>query len=122
MPQPRSGRSLEDASEISAQLQPVYQKLHRDLEAMVQKEVARVATDTEADIRAALAHTLRRGPGAALIPWPQRGAAPPAVRAGGGDDRDRTRDLDAAGVALAPKRCDSGSTREEWSGDNGSRG
>ncbi|HEU4558476.1 MAG TPA: hypothetical protein VFS20_11535 [Longimicrobium sp.] len=61
MQQSRSDRGLDEAGEISAQLQPLYKKLHRDLESMVQKEVARFAAGTEGEVRSALADIARRG-------------------------------------------------------------
>jgi len=61
MPQPRHDRGLDEAIEISAQLRPVYDKLHRDLESMVQKEVARFAAETESEVKTALADIARRG-------------------------------------------------------------
>ncbi|MFL5384012.1 MAG: hypothetical protein ACJ8GN_15935 [Longimicrobiaceae bacterium] len=61
-------RSFEQATEISEQLVPLYQKLQKDVQTMVQREVAEVAARSEKDIRHALSDLARGGAGGISLP------------------------------------------------------
>ena len=60
--------SFEQATEISEQLVPLYRKLQKDVQTMVQREVAEVAARSERDIRHALGDLARGGAGGIRLP------------------------------------------------------